>query len=256
MRQITILAIAFLVLVSCTPSPTKEVSTKSEEEIKVLLKELQRANRGNTGIGDLEQALAGIDIENEDAQAAAFNKFEYRGFKKTKSFGGIDVKVKGDAKKIGLNQNELLEYVMLRFKNNFSTIKYEPIDFSLETLSEETLSEACKRELAAKDAFSQKVKRNEATNADWIRARTLELDCENSWAEVGWLTVTVWVTGDDFPVAYHLTVQAGHPGNTDSWEDAVLGYGSKENVPGQVKKNVDELIEKLAIDFYKARGQM
>ncbi|MEW6325833.1 MAG: hypothetical protein AB1515_10665, partial [Nitrospirota bacterium] len=87
-------------------------------------------------------------------------------------------------------------------------------------------------------------------------AEILKVKCENSRAEVGWLTVNVWIVGNDFPVAYHLTVKAGHSGNTDFWEDAVLGYSSKEDVPGQIKKSIDEMIEKLAVDFYKVRGEL
>ena len=51
----------------------------------------------------------------------------YRGFKTVESFGHIGVHFENDedAKKIGLKQDELVDFLRLRFKNNFGKIDYK-----------------------------------------------------------------------------------------------------------------------------------
>tara|TARA_B100001964_G_scaffold209089_1_gene242298 strand:- start:136 stop:285 length:150 start_codon:yes stop_codon:yes gene_type:complete len=39
-------------------------------------------------------------------------------------------------------------------------------------------------------------------------------------------------------------------------EERVLGYGSKDDVPDEIKKTISNMIEGLAISFYKVRGEL
>ena len=145
-------------------------------------------------------------------------KLAYRDFKEIESFGVIWVVFEGeDAQKIGLNIDELIDYVKLRFKNNFGSMKYEE------------LSE----------------KRWSTIFGDKAEAK-----------KTGSLRFTVWVVGDDYPIAYHVKCDAGNFRDFSIWSRAFLGYGSKKNVPSTIKKALNDLIEKLAIDFFKARGEL
>lgn len=156
--------------------------------------------------------------ENEQKELEAIEKFIYKDFKEIQSFGRIWVVFEGkDAKEIGLNQDELVDYVKLRFKNNFGKIKYEAI-------SGEKFKTVLGNEAEAK--------------------------------KIGSISFTVWVVGKDYPIAYHLKCEAGHFRNFSIWSQAILGYGSKENVPDLIKKYLNEMIERLAIDFFKARGEL
>lgn len=72
----------------------------------------------------------------------------------------------------------------------------------------------------------------------------------------GYLWCGVWTVGDDFPVAYHVECKAGSFENPTILSDTVLGYGNKRNVPETIKKSIDEIISRFAIQFYKTRGEM
>lgn len=141
----------------------------------------------------------------------------YSGFKTIKSFGYIGVQFgnKEDARKIGLKEDELTDYIKLRFKNNFGKIEYKEVP-------------------------------------SW---KTLE-KTEEERSKIGSLACRVWIVGDDYPIAYHIKCQAGTFKDFDIWKDEALGFGSKSNVPEDVKKYLGEMIEKCAITFFKARGEL
>lgn len=66
----------------------------------------------------------------------------------------------------------------------------------------------------------------------------------------------VWTVGKDYPVAFHLDLNAGTPSNARAFEHAILGYGSKEGIEEQVKRSINNLVESFAIAFHKGRGEM
>ncbi len=138
-------------------------------------------------------------------------------FKEIQYFKLLGVKFEGDdAEKIGLKENELTDYVKLLFKNNFAGIK--------------------------QDVFKEKS----------------SLDLEEH-KQIGFLLFTVWVVGDVYPIAYHVDSLMGnmlYGFNKGAVSKAVLGCGSRSNVPDAIKNSIKNLVEGLAITFFKARGGM
>ncbi len=85
----------------------------------------------------------------------------------------------------------------------------------------------------------------------------------------GGISLRIWISGDDYPVAYHLKYKffnyeyryhqsrpKGVRVNDSIWEDEILGIGSKENMSDLINESIDEVIPKLAILFYKTRGKI
>ncbi len=151
------------------------------------------------------------------------NKMRYRGFLKIKTidilsqvyieFNNYVDNATEEAKKIGIDENELTDYLKLIIKNNFASIRMERPDF---------------------DKYTRK--------------------------QVGVLVFRVMVTGDNFPIVYHLRCRFQHldyaQGDAVIWEAEKLGYGSKDNVLDTIKKSIDRQVEELAILFYKVRGEL
>ena len=158
--------------------------------------------------------------ENKMRALEAVKKLLYEDFKEIESFGTIWVLFEGeDAQNIGLNEQELTDYVKLRFKNNFGKVKYQDI------------------------------------SKDKGKGNTI-FENEAEAKKIGCIRFLVWVVGVDYPIAYYVKCEAGNFKNFLIWSDAVLGYGSKENVPDSIRKSLNEMIERLAIDFFKARGEL
>jgi len=148
----------------------------------------------------------------------ALHKMLYRDFKDIESFGYIMVFFQGkDTKKIGLNEYELTDYVKLSFKSNFGKMKYK-------NMSIERFPSIYYNEAEAK--------------------------------KTGRIICWVWVVGTDYPIAYHIRCEAGNFKDFSIWSDAVLGYSSKRNVLDDVRKGLDKMMERLAIDFFKARSEL
>lgn len=77
--------------------------------------------------------------------------------------------------------------------------------------------------------------------------------------QIGFLLFTVWVVGDVYPIAYHVDSLMGnmlYGFNKGAVSKAVLGCGSRSNVPDAIKNSIKNLVEGLAITFFKARGGM
>ncbi len=136
---------------------------------------------------------------------------------KIQHFGYITVHVNGDGETIGLNDNDLTDYAKLRFKNNFSRVSYEEV---------------------SKEEF-----------------KTLASDAAKARA-VGVFSCRIWVVGNNYPIAYHVKCEGGNPNNFSIWSDEVLGYGSKSNFPEAVRKSISEMMEKLALIYFKIRGEI
>ena len=74
--------------------------------------------------------------------------------------------------------------------------------------------------------------------------------------DTGVIQFIVRTVGDDYPVAYYLKCEFGILGHGTIWESDALGYASRDKMLGIVKKTIDEMIEELAIIFYKVRGEL
>jgi len=74
--------------------------------------------------------------------------------------------------------------------------------------------------------------------------------------KLGIIHVKVWTVGDDYPIAYHIAINAGNLANGREYETAFLGYGSKRNVPDSVRESISQLIDDLAVAFFKARSEL
>src|SRR5690554_834144 len=74
--------------------------------------------------------------------------------------------------------------------------------------------------------------------------------------KIGNIHLKVWTVGDDYPVAYHIAINAGNLDSGSEYENTHLGYGSKGNVPESVRESISQLIDDLAVAFFKARGEL
>jgi len=157
-------------------------------------------------------------VQAEDGEFnIEFFQVIYSGFLSIESFGEIRVIFEGeDAEKIGLDEDELSDFLRLKFKNNFAEIPYkEEPDESFEILQDEELQ-----------------------------------------SKIGSFVVTVWIVGTDQPIAYHMTARVDSWEFERGWENAVLGYGNKATVPETVKTTITEWVEEAAIMFFKVRGEL
>ncbi len=81
--------------------------------------------------------------------------------------------------------------------------------------------------------------------------------------EMGYIETRVWVIGNSDTIAFHI--KAGFSSfytinDTTKIEEVTmeerLGYGSRNNVPDGIKTTIGEMVEKLAIKFYKVREEL
>jgi len=136
-------------------------------------------------------------------------------FKEVDRFGLISLTLIGSAEKIGLNEESLTKYLDEKFRACFCNTKYEDLT------------------------------QNPAKLAAAIAKR------DN---KIGIITFRVWVIGEDYPLAYHVRCDAGTFENPSIWTEEVLGHGSKSSAPGAIQEIINELMQVLAENFLKARG--
>ncbi len=76
--------------------------------------------------------------------------------------------------------------------------------------------------------------------------------------QLGFFTCEVWTVGEQYIAAYHVDCSAGSyttqktPGSL--WNQAILGYGPKDEVSDAVRKGVRAMVELFATTFSNARG--
>ena len=76
--------------------------------------------------------------------------------------------------------------------------------------------------------------------------------------QLGFFTCEVWTVGEQYIAAYHVDCNAGSytvqktPGSL--WNQAILGYGPKDEVSEAVRKGVRAMAEMFAVTFSSARG--
>ncbi|MBA2486285.1 MAG: hypothetical protein H0V35_09340 [Nitrospira sp.] len=77
--------------------------------------------------------------------------------------------------------------------------------------------------------------------------------------QLGFFTCDVWTVGEQYIAAYHVDCSAGSyttqktPGSL--WNQAILGYGPKDEVSEAVRKGVRAMVELFATTFSNARGE-
>lgn len=74
--------------------------------------------------------------------------------------------------------------------------------------------------------------------------------------QYGFIDVEVWVVGDDYPIAYHIELDAGTWAKPSIYTDAALGYGNKSSVPKTAREIISGMVERLAIKFFAIRGEL
>ena len=76
--------------------------------------------------------------------------------------------------------------------------------------------------------------------------------------QLGFFTCEVWTVGEQYIAAYHIDCSAGSytmqktPGSL--WNQAILGYGPKDEVSDAVRKGVRAMVELFAATFSSARA--
>ncbi len=76
--------------------------------------------------------------------------------------------------------------------------------------------------------------------------------------QLGFFTCEVWTVGDQYIAAYHVDCNAGSytaqkmPGSL--WNQAILGYGPKDEVSDAVRKGVRAMVELFATTFAGVRA--
>ena len=139
----------------------------------------------------------------------------YSGFKTIEKFGLLNISLEGSAEKFELNKIDLIDYLRLRFKNNFGGMEFKEL---------ENISEMSKDKEKAK--------------------------------KIAIIHIKIWTVGDDYPIAYHIAINAGNLAHMREYQAAILGYGSRLNVPDSVRKSIAQLVDDLAITFSKARSEL
>jgi len=69
------------------------------------------------------------------------------------------------------------------------------------------------------------------------------------------MTVRIWVVGNDYPVAYHVRLDAGNFGDPSIWSEEILGHGSAKTAPGAIRKILDEMMKMFSHVFFQVRGR-
>jgi hypothetical protein len=83
-------------------------------------------------------------------------------------------------------------------------------------------------------------------------------DASERLNQLGFFTCEVWTVGEQYIAAYHVDCSAGSytmqktPGSL--WNQAILGYGPKDEVSDAVRKGVRAMVELFAATFSSARG--
>lgn len=176
----------------------------------------------------------------QDRKSPGVKKLLYSAyFKGIKSFELIEIVLSGSAEKIGLVKGELEDFLKLSFKDKFAGIKLSSYSFE-------------ERRAAIGWGFT---KTSRVPKTD--RERKKQQEGINLARKMGFLTCRVWTIGKNFPIAFHSKCRAGNFLVLDQgWEREYLGVGYKENVRDEIKKTLNETIESLANDFFKARGEL
>jgi hypothetical protein len=140
-------------------------------------------------------------------------------------FRAAQVYFQGSAEQLGLDAQELQDFVNLKQKNIFTGYEMKSLP---------------------KDA---------QFTVDGLDFKVLGVDM-NEWAGI---SVRVWTVGDDYPVAYHLKlsiVKLG--GGKHGYEDELLGVSSRQKIRDTrlLKDAITGMMETAATEIMKLQGKL
>ena len=148
-------------------------------------------------------------------------RFQDKDLSKLKSFENLDVVFMGEnEEKIGLSQVALTDFLKLQYENHLGDFHYRE--------------------------RSQKV---------WTQKLPEDKHTKLGQDEIGNLLIKIWTEGDHYPLAYYMELTADSLENQTVYTAPCLGYCSKDNIVGEVKQNITELMDDFAITFLEARGE-
>jgi len=171
-------------------------------------------------------------LKAEDKPLTEIQEFDLKVFYKTSYRDFLDIKifdkqftgvlfvngVGGNEEKIGLNKNELSDYLRLSIKNNFTNIKLEEPDFNIYTEDQ----------------------------VGTIRFRIWVIG-DNDFPIAYHLKCTFY---NEYKADLYddLSIQI--------WVRERLGFTTKDKVEERIKRSINNMIEELAILFYEVRGEL
>ncbi len=150
-------------------------------------------------------------------EQVSLDDFLYREFKEVESFGYIHVKIQNEGySAIELSSQELTDFARLKYKNNFADIPFN--------------------EISAEGAYL--------------------VQAEGSADKVGSIWFRVWIVGESFPMAYYIECRAGTYESFEIWRDEALGFCDVKEIKTVIKQEIASMMERLAIIFFKVRGEI
>ena len=149
-------------------------------------------------------------------------------------------------------QQQLTDFAKLRIKNDLSDI---PIWDPMKQTS--IMIELMEKELGESEGLSEEQRRENTKALEKHAKESLEIASSSSY-----ITLEIWTVGDDYPIAFIVVLTCRPPKmcnelcEAKSYRDAILGYCGKGSLNEELKRSTTRLIEKFAIHFYKARGEL
>ena len=149
-------------------------------------------------------------------------------------FVNISVFFSGSADNVGLNKNELEDFARLKFKNNFSGIKYRHLPLNSPEIA---------RAIGAKIG-------------GWAGIGAALNDEKEQEKKLGIISIRMLTSGYAYPIACHITFTGGSLQDLKSYQIEFSGTVSRQTIKEKVKIAINEAMEGMAIAFFKARGEL
>jgi len=74
--------------------------------------------------------------------------------------------------------------------------------------------------------------------------------------DIGVIYLKIITEGVEYPIAYWVELNVGNDANWNVYEHGKLGYCDKNSIVNEIKGAITGLMERFAIAFFKARGEM
>lgn len=158
-----------------------------------------------------------IALSDEEKSKSLLVSLYWEQLKSIEKFAILHLDTEGSAEKIGVKQDELQDYLRLRFKNSFSRIESKPDKGLMESFGKLDFDKAIK---------------------------------------YGTILIRVWTVGEDDHVSYHIQLLAGNLVDRKLYDNEVLGFDSKKNMPNVVRNTISDLVDEFAIFFFKNRNEL
>ena len=72
----------------------------------------------------------------------------------------------------------------------------------------------------------------------------------------GTINITVWTVGENDTDAFYIQLQGGTLVDMKAYDNSVLGYDSKKNIPSIIKNTITDLIDDFAMFFFRNRDEL